>query len=377
VIFVPGNHDEFARGFVGHHFGGVEVVSEAVHETADGKRLWSYQTPGNGRVLGVVNGVVYGETFAASSSENAAVFALNASDGSVRWNHQTSGFSGGGLLAEGVIYEEVYHQGCSCSTPPSYQLALNASDGSVKWQTPQTNDHFSFQMAASGLLYGLEAGGEGPVANLQVRSASTGSVAWQFPTSPDTAMVDIIGMANGVVYLTSNDGDFSNFPSTPTIIYALNATTGATFWRTPLPGTVPVIATLRDQVVYLGDTDGSALTALNASDGKQLWKTSLGTPGSATNQVITASVVSNGIVYVSLPGGFAALKASDGSVQWKAPASGYASVLAVQGGLVYGSTNNTNTYPNGQNAIYALKASDGSSVWTYAVPAIFSPPVVG
>ncbi|TSE35047.1 UDP-2,3-diacylglucosamine diphosphatase [Tepidimonas charontis] len=40
VIFVPGNHDEFARHFVGHHFGGVEVVEEAVHVTADGRRLW-------------------------------------------------------------------------------------------------------------------------------------------------------------------------------------------------------------------------------------------------------------------------------------------------------------------------------------------------
>jgi len=37
---VPGNHDEFARHFTGHHFGGVEVVQEAVHTTADGKRLW-------------------------------------------------------------------------------------------------------------------------------------------------------------------------------------------------------------------------------------------------------------------------------------------------------------------------------------------------
>ena len=40
VIYVPGNHDEFARGFVGHQFGGIEVVSEAVHVTADGRRLW-------------------------------------------------------------------------------------------------------------------------------------------------------------------------------------------------------------------------------------------------------------------------------------------------------------------------------------------------
>jgi UDP-2,3-diacylglucosamine pyrophosphatase LpxH len=40
VIFVPGNHDEFARGFVGHQFGGIEVVEDAVHVTVDGRRLW-------------------------------------------------------------------------------------------------------------------------------------------------------------------------------------------------------------------------------------------------------------------------------------------------------------------------------------------------
>ena len=40
IIFVPGNHDEFARGFIGHQFGGIEVVEEAVHITADGRQLW-------------------------------------------------------------------------------------------------------------------------------------------------------------------------------------------------------------------------------------------------------------------------------------------------------------------------------------------------
>lgn len=40
VIFVPGNHDEFARHFVGHQFGGVDVVMDAIHTTADGRRLW-------------------------------------------------------------------------------------------------------------------------------------------------------------------------------------------------------------------------------------------------------------------------------------------------------------------------------------------------
>ena len=39
VVFVAGNHDEMLRDYAGLTFGGVELVLEAVHETADGKRL--------------------------------------------------------------------------------------------------------------------------------------------------------------------------------------------------------------------------------------------------------------------------------------------------------------------------------------------------
>ena len=39
VIYVPGNHDEVLRDYGGLSFGGVEVVPEAIHVTADGRRL--------------------------------------------------------------------------------------------------------------------------------------------------------------------------------------------------------------------------------------------------------------------------------------------------------------------------------------------------
>ena len=39
LVYVPGNHDEVLRGYLGLHFGGVEVAEEAIHETVDGKRL--------------------------------------------------------------------------------------------------------------------------------------------------------------------------------------------------------------------------------------------------------------------------------------------------------------------------------------------------
>ena len=39
VVFVAGNHDEMLRDYAGFTFGGVELVLEAIHETADGRRL--------------------------------------------------------------------------------------------------------------------------------------------------------------------------------------------------------------------------------------------------------------------------------------------------------------------------------------------------
>ncbi|WP_243373561.1 UDP-2,3-diacylglucosamine diphosphatase [Microvirga solisilvae] len=38
LIYVPGNHDEFLRDYVGISLGGIELAEHAIHETADGKR---------------------------------------------------------------------------------------------------------------------------------------------------------------------------------------------------------------------------------------------------------------------------------------------------------------------------------------------------
>ena len=38
LVYVPGNHDEFLRDYLGNNFGGVEVANHAIHEAADGRR---------------------------------------------------------------------------------------------------------------------------------------------------------------------------------------------------------------------------------------------------------------------------------------------------------------------------------------------------
>ncbi len=39
IVYVPGNHDEWLRDYAPMSFGGVELVEEAIHVTADGRRL--------------------------------------------------------------------------------------------------------------------------------------------------------------------------------------------------------------------------------------------------------------------------------------------------------------------------------------------------
>jgi len=39
MVYIPGNHDEFARQFTGQSFGGIKIVRQTTHKTADGKTL--------------------------------------------------------------------------------------------------------------------------------------------------------------------------------------------------------------------------------------------------------------------------------------------------------------------------------------------------
>jgi UDP-2,3-diacylglucosamine pyrophosphatase LpxH len=73
VILVPGNHDEAFREYSGMHFGGVEVALEAVHGTADGRRLL----------------VVHGDQFDGIVRHAKAIALLGtwAYDAALRVNH--------------------------------------------------------------------------------------------------------------------------------------------------------------------------------------------------------------------------------------------------------------------------------------------------
>ncbi len=70
VVYVPGNHDEFARPYVEHSFGEIKVMFEAVHTTVDGKRLWI--THGD-----LFDGVIQHAKWLAYLGDSAYTFVLS------------------------------------------------------------------------------------------------------------------------------------------------------------------------------------------------------------------------------------------------------------------------------------------------------------
>ena len=59
MIYIPGNHDEFLRDYVGSNFGGVEVLMDDIHETADGRKFLIVHGDKYDMVVGNVRWLAY------------------------------------------------------------------------------------------------------------------------------------------------------------------------------------------------------------------------------------------------------------------------------------------------------------------------------
>ena len=128
-------------------------------------------------------------------------------------------------------------------------------------------------------------------------SSENGKVLWSFSTdspvvsSPAYSMNFYFGSSNGVVYALSKDGK--------------------ELWHTNLRSSIDTTPAVAFGRVYVGAGD-SSLYALNASNGKLLWKYTTGGP------IVASPIVSlNGIVYVgSTDGRIYALDAKNGELVW-------------------------------------------------------------
>ncbi len=326
---------------------------------------WKKQIPSNGCCvspgLSVVDGVVYGITGIGT------IYALNASNGALLWQvtPPNPAFGGNGftlVMGGGAIYvpggdDSVY--------------AFSASTGKLLWNTPVAGNSTQAQNSSvlglaygDGVLYGSEAQNitqdnmtTPPESSLFALNASTGALFWRTP-APDGQSFGVPQFANGMLFAVS----FSNDGTAQPHISAYNAETGSQLWRSqPTHGYLP--PTVVNGTLYIA---GSASThagiqgyidALSTANGALLW--SYNSPGEEITGTISPVVV-DGVLYITgygSAGNFVlALNASNGTQRWHyyrlALDDGS---LAVQGDTLYISLTT--------GILYAISTSDGKEIW--------------
>ncbi len=257
------------------------------------------------------------------------IYALRASDGTIRWHHDTTDpVISPPLVVDGVVYASV---GTSL-------LALRATDGAQLWQRPLAiggHPYLALWLAFSaGTLYtyGREQNPDQPYApatsggtdaTVFAVQASDGSVRWsrQLDGGEPDQEVSTPLIADGIVYVRSRG---KGVPETGFGLHALRASDGVSLWTYPADVTQPAVA---GGVVYVGaisNSSASSVVALHSTDGTLIWKQQVaGVPRDGWR--MSPPAVANGMLYIasgmaSITGGdvtVKSLRASDGQLRWQ------------------------------------------------------------
>jgi outer membrane protein assembly factor BamB len=206
-------------------------------DAATGAMLWSFATPGRPQSsVAVANGVVYAVTMDDNGLLGSA-YALSAATGQKLWH-----FSSPGPLSTPVVANGILYAGLNSGTTQARLLALAAANGKVKvlWQSQIIGLDQSWPAVAGGLVYAGDTHGD-----VDAFNATTGKLAWQFPTPSGAGVEATPAVANGIVYDSAEDGT----------LYALGANTGQKLASFPLGTATISAATVADGAVYVGNYD--------------------------------------------------------------------------------------------------------------------------
>lgn len=176
--------------------------------------------------------------------------------------------------------------------------ALNESDGKVKWTSKATSLVRSTPTVYKDMVYFGDLDGR-----VFAVSAQTGEKKWTFITEGDTvdnvangndyrAVIASVAVENNVAVIGARDG----------YLYGLDATTGKRLWHFNYEGSwVLTSVAIKDNVVVTGTSDGRWVQAFDLTTGKEKWKYK--TPSSVWgSQIIVGNTVvapvNDGFIYI-------------------------------------------------------------------------------
>lgn len=363
------------------------IISNSKQDTSDvyafdirdGTVRWHYALGDyvDGRLL-AENGVVYvasrGSTSTAAGSPGGTAFALNASDGSLRWHRHLQGQLSLAQVVNGVAYIESSIGHPHGSTGMAY--ALNVSDGSVRWSvalvgSPEIKVIGSLvTMMEIGLTGGATENSVIIHSVFEVRNVSDGSLRWSYPGNT-IKLYDVLVTQDKVYADVSNPRD-----EYPNRVEALDTSSGSLRWRAPIANTDVSIARVMDGTLYVNTrkpgANTSTLYALDTSSGAVRWHVD----GDAVSSSVRPD---NGVVYNPTSSGISSLNERNGSLQWHYQTPGqenYISAVVRNVMYVISIYLISSDLQSLRGTVLALNASNGRLLWQYHLDVGISSPII-
>jgi eukaryotic-like serine/threonine-protein kinase len=190
----------------------------------------------------------------------------------------------------------------------------------------------------------------------------SGDLIWKIPTGNEGAYMGSPAYENGVLYTTGGR-----------LLLALEADNGKEIWRVEKDEMFLGLA-VANQTVYVGNWDTN-LYAFDQSTGKEKWKF----PARAGGMFWSAPAVDGDTIYAgNMDKYLYALDIQTGKLRWEFQTGGGAvSEAAVSDGVVYVS-DSSHEFPRGSRHLYALDAETGEQLWVFESISTFLPaPALG
>ncbi len=255
-------------------------------------------------------------------------YALNASNGAVKWQYPKTGRIGA-IVGGPVVHQGVVYGGSS----DGKVYALNAVSGMEKWTFTAGNKIWSTPIIANDTLYfGCFDG------NLYALNPATGTLIWKFATGGAIAATPLI--VGDTIYVGSFDRQ----------LYAIDARTGSTRWSFQGEGWFWDAPATYGNILIAGNLDHKVY-AVDATTHKLVWQYE--TNGAIRPRPV---IVGETVVIASEDKNLYFLKAGTGNLIRTIPlGTPLMAPLAAQKGLVYVHTQ--------QGLVIAFNAETGTRVW--------------
>jgi outer membrane protein assembly factor BamB len=167
---------------------------------------------GHSESIIISNGVAY------IGSDNGSLYALDTSNGSVRWSYKIGTFVRVYSVDNGVVY----------ATGNTGLYALNAESGKLLWRY-QENQRTSQVIPANGAVYAATAADNNASTIVALRTAD-GKQLWNYTVA--TITPSMMGVIGSVVYVSESSDGPEGFSTR--YIYALQASDGHVLWKAQL-----------------------------------------------------------------------------------------------------------------------------------------------